>query len=371
MSAGTGAAVDARVHRLLATVLLVAAVGCAATPPGDGDATIDARVTVLPDISGMVVEADALRIPRDGNGSLASLHPGDVLVSTAGEGFLRKVTDVSVTADEIVLATTDAELTDALIDAELASSLGGDGKADTYQLPTIGFSIRDLVVLDNPAITAKVVDASLSFSPEIDLDLSIADRALQNFDMVLRGRIKGSLDLEVAATSAEVGPEIVLWQSPPAVFYQQVGILPVVETVSTSVVLKLQATTRGHGRLSITADALATLEAGVRYTAAGGWDGIGDASVDAHGAIPEASITFDQFGVKAWLAARADVRLYGLAGPFVAAGPQVHVTRDLQDGHVGGGVGFRAGAGGGFKFLRFNVPAVPTFDLFDRTTPIL
>jgi hypothetical protein len=359
------------VRHLVATALLVAAVGCAATPPGEGDATVDARVTVIPEISGMVVEAESLRIPRDGNGSLAALQPGDILVSAAGEGFLRKVTSVTTTADEIVLATTDAELTDALIDAELATSVGGDGKADTYQLPGINFSLKDYTLLGNAAITAKLVNGSLSFAPELDLDLSIADRAVQNFEMVLRGRVSGRLDLEIVAASAEVGPEVVLWQSPPAVFYQQVGILPVVETVTTSVVLKVQATTRGHGRLSINADALATLEAGVRYTAAAGWDGVGDASLTAHGSIPEASVTLDQVGVKAWLAARADVRLYGLAGPFVAAGPQVHITKDLQDGHFGGEVGFRAGAGGGFKFLRFNVPAVPTFDIFDKIIPIL
>jgi hypothetical protein len=360
------------VRNLLATALLVTAVGCTiSAPETDGEPNIDPRVTVLPELTGMVVEPMEIRIPRDGNGAVAALRAGDIVVSTVGEGFLREIESVQQTATEFVLATSDAELNDALIDADFASSLGGEGKADTHQLPTIGFAVRDRSLLDNPSIKAKLVHASLSFAPEIDLDLAIADRSVSNFELVMRGRIRGALELDITAVNGEAGPEIILMQSPPAVFYQQLGPLPVVETVTTSVVLKLQATAGGQGRLRIDADALATLEAGLRYTAAGGWDGVGDVSMDANGSIPEASVTFTQLGVKAWLAAKVDVRLYGLVGPFVGAGPQVALTKNLSGGPIDGAVGFRAAAGGGLKFLRFNVPAAPTYDLFDVTRPLL
>lgn len=363
-------------RHLVATALLAAAAssaGCTLSAPDEEatDAVVDPRVTVLPELTGMVVTDDAITIPRDGNGSLASLAVGDILISTTGEGFLRRIDALTPTAGAFAYATSDAELTDALVSAQLATSLGGEGKADTHQLPTVGFSIRDRVVLDNPSITARLTRASVSFSPELDLDVNIDDSHVESFEMVVRGRISGALEFDIEARDAAVGPEIVLWQSPPAIFYQQVGLLPVVETVTTSVVFKLQATAKGHGTVRITADALSVLAGGVRYTRADGWDPVSTATLTTHGAIPEASVTFEQLGVRGWLAVRTDVRLYGLAGPFIAAGPQAEVSRNLQTGKFDAAVGFRAAAGGGLKFFRFNVPAMPAYDLFDVTKPIL
>ena len=362
-------------RRLLATALLAAATsstGCTFSAPDEAtEVIVDPRVTVLPELSGMVVSDDAVTIPRDGNGSLASLAVGDILISTVGEGFLRRIDALAPTAGSFTFATSDAELTDALVSAQLASSIGGEGKADTHQLPTVGFMIRDRVVLENAAITAKITKASLSFSPELDLDVNIDDSHVERFEMVVRGRITGVLDFEIDARDVAAGPEIVLWQSSPAIFYQQVGPLPVVETVTTSVVFKLQATAKGQGLIRITADALSTLAGGVRYTRGEGWDPVAEATLTTHGAIPEQGLTFDQLGVRGWLAVRTDVRLYGLAGPFIAAGPQAEVSRASATGKLDGAVGFRAAAGGGLKFFRLNVPAMPSYDLFDVTKPIL
>jgi hypothetical protein len=372
-AAGTRRADYGRVRNLIATaVFAVALSGCTLDEPDQiGEPTIDSRVSVLPEVTGMVVDATTVTIPRAGNESLTALEAGDIIVSTQGEGFLRRIDQITLTLESIVLTTSEADLGDAMIDGQVATSVGGEGKADTYQLPPIGFTISNRMLLDNAAITAKLVKGTLVLAPEIDLDLSISDRSVQNFEMVVRGRIRGELDIEIDAREAEVGPEIILYQGPSSVFYQQVGILPLVETVSTSVVLKLQATAKGAGRIRITADALATMAAGLRYSAAAGWDGIADASLTTHGSIPESSVTFEQLGVRAWLAARVDVRLYGVVGPFVMVGPQASAWRNTSDGHIGGEIGLRGAAGGGLKFLRFNVPASPTYDLFDVTRPLL
>jgi hypothetical protein len=361
-------------RRLVATVLFAASLGggCAISTPDDPtEPTVDARVRVIPEVTGMVVMPSSITLPRAGNEALAAIAVGDIVVSTQGEGLLRRIDATELTGDSIVLATTDAELADALIDARLTTSLGGEGKADTHQLPTIGFSITDQQILDNPAITAKIAKASLSFSPELDLDLALEGRHLEAFEMVMRGKVTGVLDLEIDARDVAVGPEIVLWKSTPAVFYQQLGIVPVVESVTTSVVLKLQATATGHGRIRIHADAIANLEGGLRYDEAGGWDPVADATMTTHGSVPETSLTLDTVGVRAWLAARVDVRLYGLAGPFIAAGPQVEVSRDVQGGAFHGSAGFRAATGGGLEFLRVNVPLLPSFSLFDLLSPVL
>lgn len=361
---GTPPAALAVVHLPLAGLVAFVVTGCAI--PSD-EPSVDPRVRVLPAIPDMLVTPGTVELPR---AAVDGLTVGDIVISQDGEGFLRAIDAVATSGDSLVLTTHDAELGDALIDADIATSLGG-GKADTHQLPAIRFAITDRNLLDNPAITARIVDASIGFEPALDLDLQIADRQLASFEMVLRGRVTGSIDLEVVARDVEVGPEIRLWESPPAVFYQQVGPVPVVETVTTSVVLKLSAIARGQGRLRIDANAIATMAGGIRYTPDGGWDGVANFDVDVDGSIPIASASLDQVGVRAWLAVRADVRLYGVAGPYIAVGPQVTVVRDLGARKFDASAGFHAATGGAFKFFQLNLPALPSFELLDYLRPLV
>jgi hypothetical protein len=359
----------APVRIVVATVLVAA--GCGISEPSDGTPTLDHRVTVLPDLTGMVVDAGSVTIPRENNGALANLPRGTILVSAQGEGFLREVDSVAQTSDSITFATHDTDLSEALVDGSVTTSVGGAGKADTYQLPGFALSFADQVIANNETISATLTNGSLTFEPELDVDLAVSLHSLESFEMVLRGKISGELDLDLTAHQAAAGPEIRLWESSPMIFYQQVGPLPVVETVTTSVVLRLQATTKGSGHIRVDAGAVANFEGGLRYTDEAGWDGVGDASVETYGSIPDAQVTFGAVGVRAWLAARADVRLYGIAGPFVMAGPQAELSRTLSGGDIDASVGLRVGAGGGLKFMRFNLPVVPTFDILDVTKPIL
>ena len=360
-------------HPLLATSLTAALMAaCAIDTPTDG--AIDPRVTVLAHVRGpaMTVLPDQLEFPRADNDPLLDLSAGDILVSGSGEGFLRKVRAVDASTERIVIATTEADLSDALIDGSIQGSFGGGGKADTHQLPTIGFSVTNRTIVDNSQMTVKVAAASLSLAPEIDLDVEIENRALSLFELVMRGKLRGSIDLDIDARDLTAGPEITLWQSPPTYFYQQLGVLPVVETVTTSVRLKVEVIARGRGRIRINASAIADLEAGIRYTNAAGWDGISELEVEATGSIPEAAVTsIEQLGVRVWLVARADVKLYGLAGPYVAVGPQIDLVRDLVENDFDGTAGFRGQVGGELKIGPFNVlRALPALVLFDTNKPV-
>lgn len=351
----------------LATGLVACLVtGCALVGPSE-EPSVDGRVRVVPEIAGLRVTPSTIEIPRS---AALEVAVGDIVVSAQGEGFLRTVDAIDRAVDAVVLRTSDAELGDALIDAELATSLGGAGKADTHQLPGIRFSIANRTLVDNAALTARIVDASLGFEPELDLDLAIQGRHLQNFEMVVRGRVSGSIDLDVVAREVEIGPEIRLWESTPIVFYQQIGPVPVVETVTTSVVLKLQVVARGEGRVRIDAGAIARVAGGLRYNPTTGWDAVADLDVDAHGSIPIATASLDKLGVRAWLAARVDVRFYGVGGPYIAAGPQLEVVRDVHDGSFDASAGFRGATGGGLRLFRLNLPALPSFELFDSLVPL-
>jgi hypothetical protein len=352
---------------IVATVLVTAACG---VNTDDGTPTLDQRVTVLPNVTGMVVDATSIQVPREGNESLAHLANGSIIVSTVDEGFLRRVDGTTLSPDTITLTTSDADLSEAIVDGDVATSLGGDGKADTYQLPAVTFGTQDRVLVQTNALTAILRNASLTFRPAVELDLSIKGHRVDDFAMVMHGAVQGDIDVEIAANEANAAIEPqVLWKSTPKTFYQQVGLLPVVETVTTSVVLHLETLSKGAGRFHLDAGALAQFEGGVRYTDDNGWDGVADVSFSAYGAAPDAS-RFAALGVRAWLSVRTDVRLYGIVGPYVEAGPQAKIYKNVNGTAWAADAGLRAAVGGGFKFLNLKL-SLPTFDIVNETRPIL
>ncbi|MDX2093762.1 MAG: hypothetical protein SFX73_38345 [Kofleriaceae bacterium] len=349
---------------VLAGLAAFGLVGCVLDEPS-AEPQVDPRVRVLPYIEGIAVDPTGVRIPDGGAIGVEGLAPGDIIISAQGEGFLRQIDAVHTSGGITALTTHDANLGDALIDARVATALGGDGKADTYQLPRIGFSIRDKIVAQNRYFAVRLNNASLSLRPEIDLDLEIGDRRLQNFELVVRAHLEGTLDLQVEGRDLSAGTEITLWESTPSVFYQQIGIVPLVETVSTSVVLKVEGVARGDSRLRATANATADLEGGIRYTRAGGWDGVAELEADADAALPEARINLlSEAGVRAWLNVRLNVRLYGVAGPYVAVGPQLEVVKDFVENDFDAHAKFRGVVGGDLKIAGFTLNALPTFDLW-------
>jgi hypothetical protein len=344
-------------------------VGCAAELPGDS--AVDPRVTVLSHVQDVTVTPGTLEFPRAGNDALLDLAAGDIVVSGVGEGYLRSIDAISADRDRITFVTSDAELGDALIDGQVAASFGGDGKADTYQLPALSFSTANKTIVNNADMTVKIIAGSLALRPEVDLEFDVDQAKLSLFELVLRGKLTGSLDLQIDAREAMLGPEIELWKSPPTTFVQFVGVLPVVETVTTSVRLRVQAVARGEGRLRVQASSTATMQAGVRYDTAGGWQPVADLDLQASGSVPEASVTFNDLGVRVWLIARADVKLYGVVGPYVGVGPQIEIVRDLVEQDFDAAAGFKGEVGGTLKVGKWSIPGLPKYELFDRLTPVL
>ncbi|MDB4960538.1 MAG: exported protein of unknown function [Myxococcales bacterium] len=355
-------------RRVAVSLAVVVASGCAMD--AQTDPAINPRVTVLPHVPGpdMTVSSNALAFPRSGNDTLLDLGVGDIVVSGAGEGFLRRVSSVDAARDHILIATTDADLSDALLDGSIAGSFGGQGKADTHQLPAISFSTSNNDLVREGNVLVKVLNASLSLDPQVDLDIGVQGGSLSMFELVLRGKLSGDIDLDIDALEGSGGPEITLWQSPPTIFYQQVGILPVVETITTSVRLKVEAVARGRGRLHIHAGASTTIEAGIKYDASG-WSPVATETHHAEGNVPGSSATFDEVGARAWLVARVDVKLYGVAGPYVRVGPQIEIVRDRIHDDFDGSVGVRADVGGQVKFGMWELPSLPALELFNTLTP--
>ncbi len=356
-----------RTAALVVSGLLI--VGCAAPEAGPGpessDAVLDPRVKILTHTPGvdMIVHEDALEF-HDKAGRLDEVRDGDILVSAVGEGFLRKVVAVEGVGDGLRFTTIPADIDEVLVSGNISDSFG-EGKGDTRQLPNIGLSTGPKVLLDN-TYGRVTVNASANLAPEVDLDVDVEDRKLELFELVLRGTLTANVDLDLEAKNLVLAKEIELWKSQPHVFYQQAGPLPIVETLTTRIVLKLDGHVRGVGKLRVNANATATLEGGIKYARGSGWGPVNDLDIDFGASLPVADAGLESMGIKAWIFVRTELKLYGIAGPYVRVGPQVDLTRLGNTGAIEGRAGFAGDLGGQISVGRWSAPGLPSYTLFDK-----
>ncbi len=342
--------------------------GCSAAPP----AATDERVTVFPAEVALEIGGDHIAFARAGNEALATRSAGDLVVSAQGEGFLRRVLAVRDDGDRIVLDTEPAALGDAVIDGDVAEALAlndDEGKADTHTLKLISVDVRGWRAIDSANLTVDVHRAALSLVPTLDLDLAMRGRHLEHFEAVLSTQLDADLDLEVRARAGTIKPAITLWRSPPMIFYQQIGIVPVVETAVVSVGVRLEITARGDSRVRLKGSLRSVLAAGLRYVD-GRWQRVADGSHALSGSLPAAELDVDQLDVRAYLFAQLDVKFYDIAGPFINVGPYVQVDHPLGGDELSGQVGLYGEVGGALRVFGVRVPALPRFQLFDVARPV-
>ncbi len=366
---GIGLADAPFVLRLLAswvaTCVLLGA-GCGPAPAVE----TDERVTVLPPEVVLDVEADRVAFARPGNEALAALRVDDLVVSAQGEGFLRRVLAVHDDGERIMLDTEPAALGDAIIDGDVDEALAlGDGKWDSHTLQLVRVDVRGQRPIDTADLTVDVHRAALSLLPTLDLDLAMRGRRLEHFEAVLSSQLDAELDLEVRVRAGTIRPAVTLWRSVPMVFYQQIGVVPVVETAVISVGVRLEVTARGDGRVRLQGALRSTLAAGLRFED-GHWQRVAESSHALDGHLPAAELDVDQIDVRAYLFTRLDVKFYDLAGPFIDVGPYVQVDHPLGTDAYRGRVGLYGEVGGTLRVFGVRVPALPRFELFDVSRPV-
>jgi hypothetical protein len=201
---------------------------------GESDALVAATVIVADPTATSSAEVlpDRVRLPLAAAGRYRTLAPANVFVGARGapdgknpDGFLRRVTSVAVEGDTLVVMTTPATLTDAIVHGALRTSSGGhaivDHGAGEQSLTTLsrkelrGISIdfADEPLFDGEdAIEiagkkARFVEsirlerAVLSATPVVDVDLRIRDGKVSRFV----AKVEGNLDTSVRATAVVTG----------------------------------------------------------------------------------------------------------------------------------------------------------------------
>jgi hypothetical protein len=220
-----------RAFQLLASVAMVAvAAGCSALPESEdatseetseSDVNIAAGVVVADPNATLAAEVsnDRVVIPASAGERYRTMSPGTIFVGARGpstsknpDGFLRRVSSVSVEGDRLVVVTSPAALTDAIVGGSLKTSTGG-GKVDDH-LTTGSFKGMEIDFSDKPLFdnvdditagdkqvsfheTITLERAVLTMRPSVDVDVRIQDGKVTRFT----AKVEGNLDSSIKATA--------------------------------------------------------------------------------------------------------------------------------------------------------------------------
>ncbi len=349
---------------------LVAA--CTASPEdtdGEGlaeeDATLAASVVVASPRAAAAanVEENRIVLPISDAGELRGLEPGAVLVSARGpsgghnpDGFLRRVASVSENGDSLVIQTSPATLTDAIVRGSMHASSAGPRAVYDDEAPEPASALRPLSKTDLRAVDvdfggamlfentdeiggARFVESiyidegHLRAKPSVDVSLDIRDGRVSSFTAKVEGAMdttmrasalvtaEGSFDEGTLASLAERKHEIsrLVYQSRKiALPNVMIGRVPVSPSVQFTVTLRCTLSFGGPLEAQAGVDATSFVRLAAMYRR-GLWAPPAASDFDVH---PVFGITRGRSAAaRCSLDTSAELSAYGVGGVTMALSP--------------------------------------------------
>jgi hypothetical protein len=267
-------------------------------------------------------------------GGPPGLMPGRVIVGTENEGYLRKVVSAEVRGGRLYVSTTPACLTDfimfcaidTVVEAGFGSSMSrgaaelGAAPADRVRLAP-GVSLDGSVIglsgvilysgeVDGASLRVAIPSGRLTFNPDFSLRLNIGSHTVDE----LRAEASGRLDLAFDATIESSGKVELSREVPIASFSRQVilhvGSVPVVETITTSIVAGFSIDKGFAGSASIGEDFYGAISLGARYSNSA-WSPINSSpfTFNPHRIVYAST---DEASFDVYVEPRVEVRFYGV-----------------------------------------------------------
>ncbi len=316
---------------VLAFALACGAAGCAAggsdettRAETESDALVAPSVVVADPAATRTadVREDRVVLPLSSADRYRALGASAIFVGAGGpsgsknpDGFLRRVSSVAVEGDTLVIMTTPATLTDAILHGAVRASSGG-----------LSIDDHESIRLERAVLTAK---------PVVDVDLRIRDGKVSK----LVAKVEGSLDTSVRALATVTGEgdideetlaalftrkhdvQRVVYQSPRVALPTiAVGGVPISPAVQFTVTLRCTLAFGGLLRARAGVEAKSQLRLGGVYES-GAWGAPIRSDIEI---VP--SFAIDRGGkVEARCAMEVDAELfvYGKSGVIMSVAPYV------------------------------------------------
>lgn len=282
---------------------------------------------------------------------LAALDPGDVMVgdvtAAAPYGFLRRVTHVNTVGQQVQVHTQPATLEDAIIQGSIsverqltpndiqAGAIMAPGVALHAQRASLNnaffFELTNVVLYDRDGNYSTSYDqlranGTLEFAPTFKLDWDYHGGALHYFEASIGAHENVQIDV-FTGVGIEFEANIPIAHLPLGTLTLWVPALPF--PIPIVVVIDMPVYLSADGKISVELSTSvgqeATFEAGVRYD-----DGAYSLFSSLENAFtyqaPELST---EARIKAYIDSPLRFRLYGIAGPWIAARPYLQVRTQL------------------------------------------
>lgn len=278
---------------------------------------------------------------------LESLLPGDVIVigitPVTPNGLLRKVTNVSIFENQVVVETIQATLEDAIEDGtiELNKNLTLNdlnsatalmqGTLSTQAPEDFSDEAFDVVYEPFDVVLYETTDGQIKVTGYIELNLGFQfNMEIDDFELKqltftttiteeLKVRVKATVEnLEICEGKVIPGPTfapITVW----------VGWLPVIITPNLTVKVGLDGKVSAGIETDVTQNA--TVTAGLTFDEITEWNGIGYFSNNFQCGPIESSAACD---FKGYAEPRLDLSIYSLAGPYAKIKGYIELEADLS-----------------------------------------
>ena len=360
-------------------VMLAMFIGCSKkgteteTPP---ETIIADNVTVIEEGGPIILESiDSTVYHFSFTGAPPDLQPGDIIVGSTGQGYLRKVTAATVDSNSMTIYTDSAALSDAIIRGSMQTNIqlnwhDGLGLGDESEARLLGLMPGATITQDgldfsglaisivgedsagNPAElgTLTFTSGHIDFEPSLDFGFQIENARIEEFHAIASGECNIDLDAETVlyeVYSAHGDTTLASFEFPPWIVW--VGVPPVMIPIVIVVRLDFVAGYDFHaGTLEFHTgfNATASTEFGASYQNSQ-WSTVWNRELTASGHETGVSLHLDM-DAKGYVGPKVSLTIMGVAGPWLMVDDYARLDGEAgqEEWHLGlfagveGSVGF-------------------------------
>lgn len=350
---------------VLSSILFTLIIGCgddAGPPESTDEATPADEVRVLDEAARQDLQAFEFDVDSnsgelrfDASSDFAdSITEGRILASrpideTAPSGLLQRVESVRTEGDEIVATTRQATLAETFerADFEQTTNIEPSNVETNQELrPGVTFHALeresrqglgspfeldfDEVLLDTDGDRSTTNDqlllnGQISFSASFDAALQVRQFKLRRFLFAVD--LQESVDIEMIGNfdDAQIDESKQLTRINLDTIVFQVGPVPVVIRIDLVVSIGVDGTITA--RVQASASQSTAVRLGAEYTDGDGWNGINQ--TDSNFEVPPPEFEFTSTDARGYVRPQVEIKLYGIAGPFIFAEPYVRFAAEL------------------------------------------
>lgn len=277
-----------------------------------------------------------------------AIEVGEIIISDRSHltpsGFLRKVTNVTNTNNQIVITTKAATLEEAIQQGglqysrqlkpnEVATSMSLEGvtlqsRAITGIEDSFFIEVKDVVIYDHDGNSATThdqvkVNGSIEVAPDFDFNLQIRDWELKELAIINTNAQTTELEFEseIEVNLFNKEKELARYYFTPITVF--VGIVPIVFEPVLTVNVGVDGDLHVGVTTSVTQEA--TLTAGLKYENSM-WKSVSDFSNSFSFNPPTLSAGLD---MKGYAGAQVALLLYGITGPYVEVNAYLKLEADV------------------------------------------